>query len=94
MAVYQSIEPLSRQLATPFRKSHIKSKCVCSDPEKTNINNVLSLTPDLHSMFDGPEMATPLIRMRATGVDGSPVRLETYPGVWETKAKVTLIVEF
>lgn len=81
---HQSIEMKSVALATPFQMAHIKDKAACVRGEGNDENNLLALSPAMHSMFDGngyrngrPRDGAPTVFISMCPYVGNPSRSGT-----------------
>lgn len=94
MATYQAIEAQECQNAVVFKKCHLKPMCECTPAEIDNPNNIICLTPNLLSMFDGTTERAPTLRIRAIDADSTPKDFQGEDGKVEKRYRVNLTVDF
>lgn len=94
MAKFQSIEQPEFLNLVGFLKCRLKSACECTGSEKNDPNNVICLSPNLRSTFNGFRTTAPWMRIEATSFDDSPISFTTADGGTETRKRVNLKMEF
>lgn len=91
---HQCLQDARLVASAGFEMAHIKPRCSCTDSEKKDINNLLAMTPDLHSMFDG-RMSIPKVLIEFMEADESDFTTITLPnGVAANIYKVMLRVTY